>query len=187
MPAIEDPRAPAPSSPCRPAATRATSGTAGHSGPENGQGPPSLLGPSKAPGAKTLGPTLPLVSAITSARPSARHTAGGSCLPASLGLTLTLGRSPRGTSQLVWRSNTGDWGPRSPSAGITLLPRRHPALGAPPVIQGGSTGRALRAPEDLRRPPRAKTLGPTLPLSSALTLAHPSARCTAGGSGLPAS
>ena len=68
--------------------------------------------------------------------------------------------------------------------------RIHPAAppppglrGAPLVIQGGRTGRALGTPVTFKGP-RAKARGPTLPLASALTSAHPSACLTDGGSGL---
>ena len=59
-------------------------------------------------------------------------------------------------------------------------------LGAPPVIQGGRKGRALRTPVTFKGP-RSKALGPTLLLASALTSTRPSAHRIAGGSGLPAS
>ena len=59
---------------------------------------------------------------------------------ASWVLTLTLVRPLRGPSQGAWRHNTGDWGPPSPSDGLTLPPC-HPATTLPPpalpVIQGG--------------------------------------------------
>ena len=77
MPGIGDPRATVLDSPCCPAATQAASGTTGHSGRENGKGPWSPRPLSKAPRAKKLAPTLPVASALTSARPSARRTAGG--------------------------------------------------------------------------------------------------------------
>ena len=59
--------------------------------------------------AKTLRPTLPLPSALTLVRPSARRTAFGSGLPASWGLTLTLGLPPRDPSQGVWLPIARDW------------------------------------------------------------------------------
>ena len=58
---------------------------------------------------------------------------------------------------------------------------------APPLIQVVRKGRALLAHGDLPRPPGDKALGPTLPLLSALTSAHPSIHCTAIRSFLPAS
>ena len=72
------------------------------------------------------GPTLPLASGLTSARPSAHRTASGLGLPASLGPTLTLALPLRGPSQGAWRRNAGDWGPPSPCAGLNLPPRHHP-------------------------------------------------------------
>ena len=89
------------------------------------QGPPSPRRLSKAPRVKTLWPTLPLASAHTSARPTARRTVGQLGLPTSWGLTLTLGRRPRGPSQEALCRNTSDWGLPSSSAGLTLAPRCH--------------------------------------------------------------
>ena len=109
-----EPQAPEPHSPYRNAATRAARSTAGHSGREKGQGLPSPRWPSKAPRAKTLVPTLPLPNALTSAPPSAPRTVAGSHLPASWGLTLTLGQPPRGPSQGSWCRYTGDQGPQDP-------------------------------------------------------------------------
>ena len=74
------------------------------------------------PRAKMLGPTLPLSSALTSARPSARCTAGRPGLQVSWSLTLTLDWPLKGCSQGAWRHNVDDWGPPNPSAGLTLPP-----------------------------------------------------------------
>ena len=142
----------------------------------------------RRPPRQTLGPTLPLTRAQTSVRPSARCTAGGSGLPAFWGLTLTLGRHPRGPSQGPGAATLGIGDPRAPLLDSHCRPPPPGPLGAPPVIQGGRTGRASEPPATFEGPPpRAKMLGPTLLLSRALTSARPSARCTAGGSGLPAS
>ena len=76
----------------------------GASGPHHSFTTGDRAGPSKhlvtfeGPCAKTLQPTLPLPSALTLVRPSARRTAFGSGLPASWGLTLTLVQPPRGPS-----------------------------------------------------------------------------------------
>ena len=80
----------------------------------------------RRPRSKKLGPTPPLASTLTSDRHSVRHTAGRLDLLASLGLSLTLGRPPWGSSQGVWCRNAGDCGPPIPSAGLTLLPCHHP-------------------------------------------------------------
>ena len=115
----------------------------GNSGRENGHCPPRSRRHSKAPCSKTLGPTLPLASALTSAQPSAHLTDGRSGLPASWELALTLG--PPGGAP-----------PKGPGAAMPGLetpePQRHtqPAappppwlLRAPPVIQGGRMCRAF--------------------------------------------
>ena len=80
---------------------------------------------------------------------------------------------------MAWLRNTKDGDPEA-------MCQTHPAahqppepLGAPLVIQSGRTGKALRAPGDFRRPPCTKMVGPMLPLTSAFTLAHSSARRTA--------
>ena len=83
-------------------------GAIAHSGRENRQGPQSPWRHSKAPHAKTLGPTLPLPCALISARQSACRTAMGSGQPASWGLTLTLGWPPSGPSQGAWHRSVGD-------------------------------------------------------------------------------
>ena len=57
-------------------------------------GPSEPPRPSKAPHAKTQGPTLPLTIALTSARPSPHGTAGDLGLLAYWGLTLTLTLNP---------------------------------------------------------------------------------------------
>ena len=88
----------------------------------NWQGPLSPRRPSKAHRAKTLGPTLPLASALTSVCPSTCCTAGRLGLLASW--VLTLSWPPRGPSQGAWRLNE-DWGPPSPSARLTLPSRCH--------------------------------------------------------------
>ena len=50
--------------------------------------------------------------------------------------------------------NARDWGPPSRNAGLTLPPRQHRAARAPPIIQGGRTGRALPAPVTFEGPQR---------------------------------
>ena len=52
--------------------------------------------------------------------------------------------------------NARDWGPPSRNAGLTLPPRQHRAARAPPIIQGGRTGRALPAPVTFEGPQRQK-------------------------------
>ena len=176
---IGDLRAPALDSHCRPAATWDARDAADHSRWENGQGPLRPRRPSKAPHAKMLGPTLPLASALTTARNTvARRTAGGSGLPPSWGLTLTLGRPMSSPSQGPWRHNAGDWGHRSPSAGLTCRPAATRATRGAAVHSGRENGQGPPTPQRLSTAPRAKTLGPTLRLSSALTLARPSVHRT---------
>ena len=74
-------------------------------------------GPSKPPVTfqgpcnKTLGPTLHLPSALTSARLSLPCTSLCSNQQASWGLALSLGWPQRGPSQGAWHRNAGDWGP----------------------------------------------------------------------------
>ena len=145
---IADPRATAPDSPFRPTNTQATSGVADHSGCENGQGFLSPGRPSKAPRAKTLGPTILLACALTSACPSARCTDGGSELPASRGLTLTLGWPPESPSQEAGLATQGLGTPEPELQTQLAAPPPPGPLGAPPVIQGGRTGRSLQAPGD---------------------------------------
>ena len=77
------PQSPSQDSACRPAATRAARGAAVHSVWENRQGPPNPRRHSKALRSKMLAPTVPLASALTSARRSAHHIADVSGLPAS--------------------------------------------------------------------------------------------------------
>ena len=112
------------------------------------------------PRPKALGPTFPLLSALSSACPSARCTSSRSGLPDSWGLTRPLAGLLRGPIQGAWRPNAGDWEAPNPSTGLTLQPTATWAVGAPPVIQGGRTGRALRVPGELRRPRAPKHLGP---------------------------
>ena len=71
---------------------------------------------------KTLGPTLPLASTLTSAPPSARRTAGGSGLPASWGLTLSLGLPPRAPTQGAWRRKLGIGDTRAPALDSPIPP-----------------------------------------------------------------
>ena len=118
-----EPPSPSPPLTLPPRHIQAASGTTGHSGRKNGQGPLSP-GDFVGPHAETLCPTLPLANALTLDRCSAHRTASRSRLPVSWVLTLTLGMSPRGTSQGAWRRNAGDWGPPSTGAGLTLPPRR---------------------------------------------------------------
>ena len=123
-------------------------------------------GPSKPPAtfegptSQTLGPMLLLTSALTSAHVPARGTAGGSGLPASWGLTLTLGRytrgPPKGPGNATWGLGTPEPQHRTQHA----TPPPPWLLGAQLVIQGRRTGRALRAPSDIRRPLAPKRLGP---------------------------
>ena len=84
---------------------------------------------------KALGPTFPLVSALTSTRPSARNTAGGSDLPASWRLILTLGRSPEGPSKGLGAPTLGIGNLRTPALDSPCSPPPPGPLGAPPVIQ----------------------------------------------------
>ena len=65
---------------------------------------------------------LPLARALTSARPSARRTAGTSGLPASWGLTVTLGRPPRGHYQGSAPATPGIGDPQAPVPGSPCRP-----------------------------------------------------------------
>ena len=121
------------------------------------------------------------------APPPARHTASGSCLPASWGLILTQGRPPRGPSQGAWHRNAGDWGPPSPSAGLTLRPTATRAVIGAAGHSGQENVQGTPSPWRLSKAPCAKTLVPTLPLLNARSSACPSARCTSSRWGLPAS
>ena len=136
---------------------------------------------------KALGPTFPLVSALTSTRPSARNTAAGSDLPASWGLTLTLGRFPRGPSQGALRRHARDPGRPSPRAGLTLQPPATRAARSAAGHSGGRRGRVLQAPDDLRRPPQRQNLWAHGPARQLPPLARRNARYTARGLGLMAS
>ena len=85
----------------------------------------------EVPPTKTLGPMLPIPRALTLASPSAHSTAFGSCLPASWGLTLTLGRPPSVPSQGAWSRNAGDWGHPNSSATLSLPPSHHMGASGP--------------------------------------------------------
>ena len=172
-----------PDSPSLQAITQAM-GCPNHSGWENGQGPPCQGHRSKVPRDKSLGPMLPLPSALTSAHPSINCTAISSFLPASWGLTLTLGLPWRGPSQGGWHRYAGPWGPPSPSARLTLPKCRHPGPSerrgsfrvgeqAVPSHSGRENGLCPLSTRQLSKAPCAKTLGPTLPLPSTHTLACP--------------
>ena len=106
-----------------------------------------------------LGPTLPRASDLTLAHPSIRRRAGGSSLPASWGLTLTLGRPPRGPSQRDCRRTPGIGDLRvatldSPFGPAPPRPAHTRAARVPPIIQGGRMGRALPAPVTFEGPQR---------------------------------
>ena len=95
--------------------------------------------------------------------------------------------SPRGPSQGAWHHTAGDWGPPNPSAGLSLPPCRHPGReGRCLSFRAGERAQPSQPTADFEGTPR-QTPGPTLPLTSALTLALPSARCLGSGSGLLAS
>ena len=129
----------------------------------------------------------PLRCTLTSAHLSAHHTAIGSGLPASWGLTLTLGCPLRGPSQGAWHHIAEDWGPLSLSDRLTLLPGHHPGpLGLSLSFRVGEWAWPSEpwATFELctRQNPWAHA-----PLPCALTSARPSAHHTAISSGLPAS
>ena len=160
MPGIGDPRAPATDSPSRPAATRGASGATCHSRRENGQGPPSPRVLRWPPAPKRLVP----------------H----SCSPAASPRTpLCSPHSwPIGPDSLLVGNNKASSAPEGPLSRGLAPPHRelgtpepqcwtHPVpppppepLGALRIIQGRRTGRALRAPGDIRRSPEPKRLGP---------------------------
>ena len=103
-----------------------------------------------------------------------------------LGLAITLCRSPRGPSQGAWSSNAGDWGPLIHHRTQPAAPPPPGALVAPPVIQGGRKGTALRGFNDLQKP-TSQNAWADAPARQRPHLGPPSARRTAGRSGLPAS
>ena len=107
-----------------------------------------------------MGSHAPAPSALTLAHPSTPCTAGRSGLPASWGLTLTLGRPPRGSSHGSWCRNAWDWGPPSPSQDSLCQPAATWAARGTAGHSGWENGRALRAPRDLQRLPVPKCLGP---------------------------
>ena len=131
---------PSPSAGCTlpPHRTRAARGAAIHSGWENGQGPLNPRRPSKMPRTKMLGPRLMFTSTLTSAQLAARRTGGVSGLPASWGLTLTVGRPPRGPSRVAGHRNAEDGDPEE-------VCRTHPAALQPPEPLGSL--RSFRAGE----------------------------------------
>ena len=150
-----------PDSPCGQAATRAHWGAGTHSGWENGQSPPNPRRPSKAPRTKTLGPTLPLPSALTLDRPSTCRTAMHLGLSSSWGLSLTLGRPPRGPSKGTWCHKAGDWGPPSPSARLTLPIGCHTSPSGATAHSWREYGHGPLSPRQPSKAPRAKTLRPS--------------------------
>ena len=186
-PGIGDPRTLAAGSPYRPAMTQPARGNV-LMGRENGQGPPSPRRTPKASYTKTLGPALPLTRALTSARPSTLCTAGGSDLPSSWGLTLTLGWSQRGPSQGAWHCHAGGWGTRATTPDAPCHPTATQATRRAATGHSGLENmQSLPSHPRTSKAPHAKMPGPTLPLASALTLACHSVIRTAGGWGLPAS
>ena len=164
-----------------PVATGAARVAAILSGRENGQSPLSPWRPSKATSAKEVGPTLLLTSALTSACPSTQRTAGGSGVPASWGLTLTLGRPSRGTYQGACGRNTRNWGPRAPVPDSPCHPATTRAAKGAAGHSGQENGQSPPNTRQLSKATHTKTLGPMLPLASTLTSAHPSAHSTPGG------
>lgn len=176
------PQSPAPDSHLGQATTCDHWGATAHSGLEKGQSTASPQRLSKAPCTETLGPKLRLTSALTSACSSARLTAFGSGLPASLWLTLTLGHPPRDRSQETCSCNFGDWRPPSPSARLSLLPCRH--VGPSGHCCSFSAGEWARPSEGrhIQQPPAPKHLGPCSPCiapstwTTPLLTAQPSAR-----------
>ena len=158
---------PWPESPCCHAAAWAHRGAADHSGRENRQGPPRPGGTSKAPCAKTLGPTLPLPSALTLAHPSACHTALRFNLPASWGQTLKLRRPTSGPTQGAWPQSTGDLLPPRPERQTHPTASPPPGhISGPPIIQSGRMGRALQARGDIQRSCIINPLDPSSPSSA---------------------
>ena len=160
MPGIGDPRAPAPNSPYRPSATQADRGAAGHSGWDIGQGPQSPWRPSKAISAKMLGPTLPLTSALPSARPSNCHTAGDSGLPPPGAnpkpRSAPEGPFPNGLVPQCWELGTPEHQGRTYPA---ALPPTVP-LGGRRSFRAEEWAGSSKPPETFDGPPGPKHLGP---------------------------
>ena len=112
-----------------------------------------------APHAKTLGPTLPLPSTLLRPPLHRKHRC-------HLGPAGILGANPnprsspelpfpRGLVPQCWGLGTTD-----PQCQTHPVARTTPGpLGAPLIIQAGSTSRALRAPRDNQRPHGTKPLG----------------------------
>ena len=113
---------------------------------DNVQGPPCPRGFSKALWAKTLGPTLTLPSPLTLSHPSARP------------------QPSAGAFSRVLASE--HWGFGTPKPQCQTHPTASPPPGhirAPPIIQGGRTGRAHRARGDIQRSRAINPLGPSSP------------------------
>ena len=151
------------------------------------QSTPSPRRPLKALHAKSLGPMPPLPSVLNLACHYAHRTAFCSFLRASCGLTLTLGRPPRGPSQVAWRHNAGEWGHPIPSARLTLPPGNHRGLRGRHCSFSVGEGAGTSEQPSTFKCHCTKTFGPTLSLSSALTSVCHTASHTAFGSRLKAS
>ena len=141
-------------------------GATAHSGRENVPGPPSHHRHSNSPRAKTHGPTLPIPSALTLASPSVHRTAFGSCLPASWGLTLTLGQPPCVPSQGAWHHNAGDWEHTNPNARLTLSPGHQTGQRGTAAHSGRENGQCPPSHHRSSNAPCSKTLGPMLPYAA---------------------
>ena len=154
---IGDPRAPAldtlPAASCHPCPSgRCQSFRAGEWA--GSSKPPATF---EGPGGKTLGPTLPLPSALTSARPSAHRTAVGTGL---------LGTNPKARSDpegpFLRSLAPQSWGLGTPEPQHQTHPAARPPPGpirAPPIIQSRRTGRPSEPPVN-SKDPAPKPWGP---------------------------
>ena len=97
---------------------------------------------------------------------SAHSTAFGSCLPASWGLTLTLGQPPSVPSQGAWHHNAGDWEHTNPNARLTLSPGHQTGQRGTAAHSGRENGQGPPSHHRSSNAPCSKTLGPMLPYAA---------------------
>ena len=88
-----------------------------------------------------------------------------------LGVTLTIGQTPWGSSQGAWHHNDEDWGPPSPSARLTLSPSHHTGESGHATHSGQEKGQVTVSTRQYLKNPRTTMLRPTLPLPNVLILA----------------
>ena len=141
-----------------------TSGAADHSGQENGQGPPSTSDRQRPPEPKPLGPRSPSPAPSPWPTPTmplrCHRIQSASLLSANLKIrSAPEWPFPRGLASEHWGFATPE--PLRQTHSTTTPPPGH--IGAPPIIQGGRTGRALRARSNIRKSRAINPLGPCSP------------------------